>query len=140
MALSKIPAARKRSEGRHGTLSEENPHFLTYMHQALEGLDSNLRYIRESAIGCVGLAFFNFFGYVMLIWIIWRCRDILGGGPTLLPFLVFVFLMELVLVSASVAYGVRMMRYYRHWVGKLKQLEELETRLVKLLGPPPKPS
>lgn len=120
-------------------MSKEEPEFLIYMHRALEGLDSNLRYIRESAILCVALAFFNLCGHVMLIWIVWKCRDILGGGPTLFPFLVFVFVMELGLTSASVAYGVKMMRYYRHWVGKLKQLEELETRLVKLLEPRPKP-
>jgi len=108
---------------------EETPEFLTYMHRALEGLDDNLQIIREAAIASFALTFLNLLGWSLLTLFFWKYMP-----QDYLLLVVVLAVLVVYLTVLLIIFGVRMIRYRRLWVGKLKELEDLEARLAEQLG------
>lgn len=110
-------------------MSEETPEFLAYMHRALEGLDNNLQIIREAWIASFALTFINLLGWTLFALSLWH----FGAGGSLVVIIILAVLV-IYLTALLIVFGVRMMRYQKLWVGKLKDLEQLEERLAQQLG------
>jgi len=117
-------------QGMDRTMSEEEtPEFLTYMHRAVEGLESNLQIIREAAIASFALTFLNLLAWSLLTLFFWKYVP-----QNLLLLVIIIAVLVSYLTVLLVIFAVRMIRYRKLWVGKLKELEQLEERLAQQLG------
>ena len=108
---------------------EETPEFLTYMHRAVEGLESNLQIIREASIASFALTFLNLLAWSLLTLFFWKYVP-----QNLLLLVIIIAVLVSYLTVLLVIFAVRMIRYRKLWVGKLKELEQLEERLAQQLG------